>query len=1438
MIGMYPRLLVFILLLAQGCVSATDTSTKRLLFNKGEKQSQKYSETESFSRSASDQFALFKYFVTVDPVSAKATDNDTCIISPHDERHSSVFCKSLDHALQIYRGVSSVVIYLAAPTAMYHLNFTYNVTKQQKIWFYGNSSLSPAIPTIKCSENVGLSFRNSSNISISNIEFVNCGSVQNSTSRDVSKSASMFQLLTITVGLYFYNCTDVSMRQVRVINGSQAIGVIMYDTNGKVEISNSTFAKNSVQKYGSDSGGGGFAVEFTYCKPGDNTCSNEYYDPLYKRNTNSSYTFDNCIFLENQAVQNHSGIINIKVSRNYHDATGQGGGLSIHIKGNAKNNSFILSNSQFIKNNATWGGGLHIEMDDTSTNSLIIVSGCNFSNNSAATVLESKYHDRYTGGGAIDVIATPHDRSTLHIRDCWFTYNQALEGGAVYISIARQTDFDQSLDVVIADSLFESNQARLGSAMVLTNFPVHPRGFLPEIHICDCTFLRNNYSIKAYPYHPGGRAAVYVSQIPVSFQNSVTFSNNFGSALVAVGTLLNFNDTWIANFSENSSDYDGGAIALLGDATILVGPNTSMIFVGNNASYFGGAIYNRDITEEQLKSTADCFLQYSVPFLDPDNWTAHFNYSGNKAHMGGCSIFTTSLFPCVWNSQSDLSEVFHWNNWKYDHQRESDVKCKHGEIFTEPGNFTSSIPNWQMPDPIKIYPGHAFTLPLTAYDDLGNNVTNDTIYSAQMLNEHSKSLAKVEPGFTYVASNYISILGRPGNEIKLKLQTEGSRTMHVVLNLTIQSCPSGFVCSKNDTEFDSRCQSSGNMHHIKCQCPTEEYRYRGHLKCSSEKFLTTIDFKHWYGPVYLKKFNETKFLMGSVPLSYTDIHSMSVSTIDLPRSIIEVDKKICGNLNRRGTLCGECIDGYAVAINSQAHECVPCNSTTPAEFIKFLCAYVVLTYLPITVFFLLIIFFNIKLASSAAAGFVLYAQTISVRHFLYPEAPDGAGRLVQKILMTIYGIFNLESFTFLMHPFCLNKNFTTLHKFCLEYVIAFFPLVMIVVIYLLYKCKALSYKCNCKKRRRRTNLDLGKKSCCKKPSLIHAFTAFMLLSYTKFGEASMNTVFITELFNAQGKAQAHRIFLAGHLSFTDRQFLFPFGILAILILVFVVFLPPLLLLGPFQFIDWLADKPRFGFIHRIWPSITIHTFLDTFQGYKPNRRFFAGLYLLFRLARLLTYSFAPDLLSIYIIQLIIILVFLVIISLLRPYANERYNYLDILLFLNLGIMNVLAIYVNEHKFIASIHAVVSVLVTLPLIYMVCFTIWHKTHKRKHYKIVKEKISRRLVNPVRSSRDFEETEQLLTSNDDDDQLVESIDYSSDDPDDSIFQRAARVNRFRAASIETHPPREPGGVHKSVVSIVEPRMPTSNSVEEEGEIDTGNDSGIGRQSNERLAQLDQI
>ena len=252
-----------------------------------------------------------------------------------------------------------------------------------------------------------------------------------------------------------------------------------------------------------------------------------------------------------------------------------------------------------------------------------------------------------------------------------------------------------------------------------------------------------------------------------------------------------------------------------------------------------------------------------------------------------------------------------------------------------------------------------------------------------------------------------------------------------------------------------------------------------------------------------------------------------------------------------------------------------------------------------------------------------------------------------------------------------------------------------------------------------------------------------------------------------------------------------------------MFLPPLLLLGPLQFIDWLADKPRFRCILKFWPSITIHTYLDTFQGYKPNRRFFTGLHLLLRLFLFLVFSFSPDTLSHYVMQLVVIFIFFALVLLLKPHVKECYNTLEILLLLNLGLLNSITIYVSERNYNAGIYAIECILLVLPLIYVVCCIIWNKVRKRKQFEIVKERISQRLTNPARSSG--EETQKLLKSNHDNDPFGETINYSSDDPDEEVFQRAARGNRYRIANIRTRPPSRPDGVYKSVVSILEPQMP---------------------------------
>ena len=1415
----------------------------------------------------------YKYVIVIDPSNETAMDGENCH-PPDGGGSSTVPCKSLDYAFQQLRDHKPfpVMLYLASSSRYYHLGLTQNVTNQCNIGLFGNDSVHPLVPTVKCKDGVGLSFTNSCNIVISNIYFRECGALHVSTSKNYSNSSTSYDslsFLSIRYGLYFYNCTNVKMLRVQVVNSSEATGVVMYDTNGIVEVKSCTFAYNSVPLDGSQAGGGGFAVEFTYCKPGDTTCNKTRYDPSYKRNRNSVYLFENCTFEGNEAYNLKSNRLYIVPTKCEHIAAGRGGGLHVILKGDAVNNSILIANSRFINNSAVWGGGLRILMNDNTFNNSVSVSDSDFIENHSYITDSS----RYTAGGGLDITVVTHNwnkiyqnrtRCKIHVSDCRFNFNKALEGGALDFALARQgglMGFDQLIEISVSNSSFKYNQARLGSAVLVLDFTIFSTGLLPSVDFYDCNFS-SNHILNVHqdiPVHAAGLAAVFISRIATSFKDSVIFFNNTGSALVVAGTQVNF--TGSAALFESNIATNGGAIALFGISSILIGPKSHMTFVDNYASLYGGAIYNHYVSDEYLESNDNCFLRYSEPYSDPTTWDVQFNFSGNMAGNDGCSILSTSLYPCMQGKLSDIDKVFHWNDsrWHYENQ-----KCKNA-IYTRPSSFT--LNNHSLSDSVVIpfTPGHELKLPLWAFDELGHNVTDNTVYSASILHGDSVA-ADVDPAYTYITSNYMRLTGTPGSNITVLLQTAGVRTVHVEVNMTILDCPPGFVKKADKCSHDSIECLNSPAKRISCDCPNDDKNYRFLLRCLLKESVSEIHVNYWYGPVNISSGNlSVPYLMGMAPLRYRNItkdmkHILVGSSMRLPRTMDELNDRLCGGANRKGVLCGECKDGYAVAVNSPLYQCVPCNmnSTTAGSFVKNLFVYIALTYVPIIVMFIMIIFFNIKLASSAAAGFLLYAQTVSSGYFDTSGyniigTMDSSQRVVRSTYTVVYGIFNLESFAIFLPSFCLSEEFTTLHVLCLDYFIAVFPLLVIAVIFLAYRCKFVK----CRPVRASTiarqqltinhehssatsllNLVSSRKSRHQKApknTLIHALMAFMLLSYTKFSLASIRTVVIDELFNSSGNTAAHRIYYAGNLSFGDRDYLLPFGVIAVLVIVFIVFLPPLLLLGPLQFIDRLTDKPRLGFLRRCWPTITIHTFLDTFQGYKPNRRFFAGLYLLFRLFMFLTYSFSRDLNTQYAFQQVVILFFVMLVPLLRPYTNEFFNYVDTLLFLNLGILNALSMYTSERDYNGHIYGFECFLVFLPLIYIICYVIWSRVRNKKHYQMIQNAIYNRFIHLVRACRTDTpeqqgERERLLP---DFDESV-NANYSSDDPDEQIFQRAARGNHFRAANVHTVPPRRPGEVPQSVVSIPGSQLPKVDKEEGKDSLMRESDSGMGttQTNNEEL------
>ena len=106
---------------------------------------------------------------------------------------------------------------------------------------------------------------------------------------------------------------------------------------------------------------------------------------------------------------------------------------------------------------------------------------------------------------------------------------------------------------------------------------------------------------------------------------------------------------------------------------------------------------------------------------------------------------------------------------------------------------------------------------------------------------------------------------------------------------------------------------------------------------------------------------------------FTSIRTNSSYAV-LPRSLSELDDFMCGKLfNRTGTLCGKCKDGHYPLVYSFDMNCIQCPNGK-ANWWKYLLA----AYLPLTIFYLVVLLFKINAASSSLYPFVNYAQAVSI----------------------------------------------------------------------------------------------------------------------------------------------------------------------------------------------------------------------------------------------------------------------------------------------------------------------------------------------------------------------------------------------------------------------------------------------------------------------------
>ena len=1260
--------------------------------------------------------------ITIDPKGG--SDSPDCI----DGKES---CRTLGWALQTTYRKSSTKYFLEKGTHFLNTSTETFSGDLNTLAFVGNATNSFDVVIHCTSENTGLAFEGVKGITFSHLTIYNCSALRNSTTRDYryTPAEAPPKFHQFQVGLYIYLCTDITMLFVNVSNSPNATGVVMYDTGGTNRISDSLFQNNVISLPTTNTpspngGGGGFYVEFTYCRPGNIECSDASQDTATI--SGASYQFIRCRFLKNQAHDSSSdqGTYLVEFQSN-HVAFGRGGGLSIFVKANSNGNTFEIQACDFEYNKATWGGGMLAEFQDFSTNNSLLISNSSFINNECFYTASSG-----TGGGGLRLghcvyhqpkIITSQGNK-IHIKNCHFTDNRALNGGAVSISVSRQDTTEELVaQIDIDDSIFYHNTARLGSAIHVDGFALILFGLVADVNLARNMFEDNSVDYLKYlnltgwsPYQ-AGLGAIYVHGVKLLFQDEATFYKNEGSGLAVAHTQISFCDCK-ALFHQNVGN-KGGGIILLGGAYLMINNKTQMTFTENSAMVHGGAIYNTHISRENMDSYTSCFFRHVNPYLHPDKWGAKFSFHGNihMCHSRPNSIFSTSILPCSWAGgvgvNANKTKIFCWDGWNYTDINGNPVDCA-SQLSTNAGEIKSTTPDAH----IQAFPGHSFELELDIMDDLGHDVREQTVFIA-VTNTTGSFLGVDGNLYSYVWGESATVWGEDSDSVVMTLDSVEDREWHLEMIVELLPCPPGFK-EQNTTSKDNHTEIS----QAQCVCANH---YGGVLMCDDKNFNAMLKNSNWMG---LNSDGSEEYLSSPCPPGYCNSRQ-NFSYFHLPNNSASLDKLICGSRNRRGILCGQCVDGFEPAVNSPTYECVSCKNVS---VVRNIFKYIAIVYIPIILIFIMIILFGVRLTSAPANAFILYSQIISSTFNLDADGQIPlvliAGRYKDAVLKAYripYGLFNLEFLENLVSPFCIGTGLDTLAVISLEYAVAFAPLLMILVAILIMKIVNLigsRFNAITAKRSQIFTASaafIAKRRRSLSESLLPAFAAFLLLSYNKFSLTSAYILNQQYLRNENGtQVGPARAYYSGTHTIHQRQYVIQYFLPAVIFFVVFALIPPLLLLHyPIRVLEWCMEKVPC--LWRLYPSTKVHVLLDTFQGcFKIKYRFFAGLYFVFRLVINFNIMINESWLQQFIVQQTACIILVMLIAICQPYnkENDFFNRVDAFIFANLAVINAISLYLYEFShnnpevetLPLSAFIVQYILVYLPLIYMIVYILWERT----------------------------------------------------------------------------------------------------------------------------------
>ena len=249
---------------------------------------------------------------------------------------------------------------------------------------------------------------------------------------------------------------------------------------------------------------------------------------------------------------------------------------------------------------------------------------------------------------------------------------------------------------------------------------------------------------------------------------------------------------------------------------------------------------------------------------------------------------------------------------------------------------------------------------------------------------------------------------------------------------------------------------------------------------------------------------EGLYYVGLCPLGHTKNNTDRVFS-EMPSDPDLLNDTMCGPYNRKGLLCGRCIDGNGPAVYSFDMKCANCSKISTESAISL---YLFLELIPVTLFFICVVLFRLNITTGPLLGYVLFCQlyyttAVGAEIFIYDYILSHVPTAVWIFILC--GIWDLQFFKSLIPPFCISSKLTGIDIQMLNLVTAIYPVLLVIITWILMELHARNYRIiQILWKPFSIFVNKLKITAVTSDAVIHAFATFILLSATTLSFTVMN----------------------------------------------------------------------------------------------------------------------------------------------------------------------------------------------------------------------------------------------------------------------------------------------------------------------------------------------